>query len=108
MMRACLGIQGNRCGAIIPASQRRCPSCAQQRQRAYEASRPTAPERGYTSEYRRNRAIVLGRDDYTCRYCGKPAVVVDHVIPLSAGGDSSLANLVAACTSCNRRRQVRG
>ena len=36
-----------------------------------------------------------------CSYCGLPADTVDHIEPLQGGGDSSSANLTAACRSCN-------
>ena len=40
-----------------------------------------------------------------CHYCKKVApgtdMQIDHVIPLSAGGDHDLNNLVVCCESCN-------
>lgn len=36
-----------------------------------------------------------------CIYCGDPSEHIDHVIPLSRGGDHSLDNLVASCAKCN-------
>jgi 5-methylcytosine-specific restriction endonuclease McrA len=52
--------------------------------------------------------IVKLRDDYTCQYCLKRfpenELTVDHVIPLSHGGPSTVDNLVAACSPCNNRR----
>lgn len=44
------------------------------------------------------------RDNYTCVYCGAESEEIDHVIPLSRGGDNSDKNLVAACKSCNRKK----
>jgi hypothetical protein len=32
---------------------------------------------------------------------------VDHIIPLSAGGETCLENLCLACAPCNRRKGVR-
>jgi 5-methylcytosine-specific restriction endonuclease McrA len=49
----------------------------------------------------RIRWTVLERDDHTCRYCGRIATHVDHIIPRSAGGSDHLWNLVAACQFCN-------
>lgn len=40
-----------------------------------------------------------------CAYCGKElgnSFEIDHIIPLSKGGNNSESNLVAACQSCNR------
>jgi 5-methylcytosine-specific restriction endonuclease McrA len=52
------------------------------------------------------RRAVLARDSWTCQYCGatKIGLTVDHVIPRSRGGKSVWENIVAACTSCNRRK----
>jgi 5-methylcytosine-specific restriction endonuclease McrA len=36
-----------------------------------------------------------------CTYCGKPGGTVDHVVPLSRGGQHAEGNLVPACRSCN-------
>lgn len=51
------------------------------------------------------RFEVFKRDKFTCQYCGKsaPEVVlhVDHIQPVSKGGDNSITNLITACASCN-------
>jgi 5-methylcytosine-specific restriction endonuclease McrA len=42
-----------------------------------------------------------------CYYCGvllKDHVCIEHVIPRSRGGSDRMANLVAACTSCNNKK----
>ena len=41
-----------------------------------------------------------------CRYCGRrivafPASTLDHVIPVSRGGDDIPSNLALACSHCN-------
>ncbi len=55
------------------------------------------------SEWRKLRAQVFVRDQYTCRYCGKHVDTphCDHVLPLCRGGKTVLDNLVTACPSCN-------
>lgn len=50
------------------------------------------------------RAFVLSRDRGNCRYCGSPAVHVDHIVPVRAGGSDDPSNLVAACRDCNMRK----
>ena len=51
------------------------------------------------------RYHVLDRDGHTCQYCGAKApdteLQVDHIIPVSAGGEDRLDNLIAACKDCN-------
>ena len=52
------------------------------------------------------RFEVFKRDSFTCQYCGQsaPQVIleVDHIIPVSKGGDNALTNLIASCRDCNR------
>lgn len=55
-----------------------------------------------------DRAIVWERDQGTCGICDEridPAdFEVDHVIPLSRGGEESYANVQASHRTCNRRK----
>ena len=44
----------------------------------------------------------MARDAWACRYCGGPAVQVDHVVPRAHGGGADPDNLVAACRRCNQ------
>jgi hypothetical protein len=43
---------------------------------------------------------------FVCQYCGQtpPAVVleIDHIKPVSHGGDNNADNLITACFECNR------
>lgn len=41
-----------------------------------------------------------------CAYCGRPWEEIDHLIPLSRGGPSSVENLRPVCRSCNRRKRT--
>ncbi len=54
---------------------------------------------------KKTRFEVFKRDSFTCQYCGKaaPDVVlhVDHINPVSKGGDNEIINLVTACQGCN-------
>lgn len=47
----------------------------------------------------------MERDGFVCLYCGrKPPEVklhVDHVIPISSGGQDIPSNLVSSCADCN-------
>ena len=51
------------------------------------------------------RFTVLQRDKFRCVYCGaepeEKELQVDHVKPVSKGGNNELFNLVTSCRSCN-------
>ncbi|WAL69143.1 HNH endonuclease [Amycolatopsis cynarae] len=66
----------------------------------------------YTHPPRWSRRGVLLRDGYRCAYCGHRADTVDHIVPVSRGGErASWLNTVAACggsaRSCNARKADR-
>jgi HNH endonuclease len=50
---------------------------------------------------------VALRAEHRCEYCHAPEVVfnfpfeVEHIVPVSLGGDDTEANLALACRSCN-------
>ncbi len=52
---------------------------------------------------------VLRRDNYTCQYCGARTgeawLEIDHIIPVSYGGDNNIDNLITACRHCNRKKR---
>lgn len=52
------------------------------------------------------RFEVLKRDKFTCQYCGRSApdviLEIDHIQPVSKGGDNSIINLITSCRDCNR------
>jgi hypothetical protein len=62
-----------------------------------------------TAAWKRIRLVVLERDGGVCqirlRGCKGNASAVDHIVPVSAGGDwYALENLRASCANCNSRR----
>jgi hypothetical protein len=52
------------------------------------------------------RAYLLLKYAYQCVYCGKRDIPfeLDHILPLSRGGSSRIANLCLACHACNRAK----
>jgi len=52
------------------------------------------------------RREVMG-DNPTCVYCGDRATQVDHVLPWSRGGRTTVDNGVPACASCNASKGPR-
>jgi hypothetical protein len=47
------------------------------------------------------RRRVWTRDEGTCQNCGRKAQHLDHIFPVSRGGQSTEANLQALCADCN-------
>lgn len=53
---------------------------------------------------------VMARDEFRCVYCGRTAaedgvrIVVDHMVPVCAGGATAMDNLVACCEDCNTEK----
>lgn len=93
-----------------------CPSlqpCSSHPYKPLTYVRPWTRSRPYRAGHisgwvwQRIRLRILLRDNHICRYCGRPATVVDHVIALARGGTDDEGNLVAACVACNelKRRQ---
>jgi hypothetical protein len=54
--------------------------------------------------YRRIFRRVLARDGLTCAWCQEAGSTLDHVIPVSYGGQAALDNCVVACRACNHMR----
>lgn len=43
-----------------------------------------------------------------CAYCGSHSrLTMDHVVPVSRGGKTTLDNIIPACSSCNSSKQAR-
>ena len=92
-----------RCGRLFRAGGR-CPACMA----AYERSRGTARERGYTAKWdAASREYRLAHP--VCVLCGEPSQVVDHV--RAHKGDEALfwdrTNWQALCSRCNNSKRAR-
>lgn len=46
--------------------------------------------------------------DPACTYCGVPAELADHVIPISKGGPGTVENMAPSCRSCNSAKSKLG
>ena len=59
------------------------------------------------------REQALARAGGRCAYCQSAEVLlgvsfeVDHIIPQSAGGETSIDNLCLSCPTCNRHKAAR-
>lgn len=58
-----------------------------------------------TGVTRLQRQRILERDEHQCQHCtATDALCVDHVLPISRGGDSSDGNLQILCSACNTKK----
>ena len=57
------------------------------------------------------RQVIFARDNYTCQYCGcsgdETELEIEHIIPISKGGNNDIRNLCTACKNCNRKKGAR-
>lgn len=82
------------------------PRCGLHRQRMFTDNRESAHSRGYDRKWRKLRLSYLTQNPI-CEikhHChGAPATEVDHIRPLSAGGERlDEDNLQSACGPCHK------
>ena len=65
------------------------------------------PWKAHIRHARFSRKGVISRDNNQCQYCGIKIgknATIDHVIPVSRGGQSEYTNCVASCQECNNKK----
>lgn len=78
--------------------------------------RVRAKQQGATTIERFTAIEIFERDNWTCYLCHEPvsqapdcynpkAATIDHVVPLSKGGQHTAANVRCACLTCNSSKQ---
>jgi 5-methylcytosine-specific restriction endonuclease McrA len=74
---------------------------------SHKANRMTGVDKKRYAD-KKQRARILARDGYLCRYCKRPVSMetanIDHVIPWKHGGRTTDANLVSCCRFCNYQK----
>ncbi len=85
-----------------------------QRRRAEQSERSVIVAAESEADFynvRENRLKIYERDNYRCTYCDKQltrfTATLDHITPVSEGGDNSAENLKTACLKCNSRKTAR-
>ena len=85
---------------------RKCPVCGVKKPRKTVAPKQTQRSTRVISD--KIRYQVLKRDNFKCCACGAspakdPAVElhIDHIVPCSKGGETTLENLQTLCSRCN-------
>src|SRR5678816_398086 len=90
----------------------RCGATRSGKDRAHDANRGTASERGYDATWQRLRRMQLSSQPL-CEDCRGGGVVrlgteVHHIIALRLGGENSFDSLMTLCKSCHSKRTARG
>lgn len=49
---------------------------------------------------------ILTEFEMGCAYCGRPFETLDHIIPVSRGGGTTLTNVAPACRACNESKKA--
>lgn len=89
-----------RCRDLTDCTNGLCRSCRNADNRAADAKRPTARQRGYDSKWERTRKRKLALDPICQRTdCDQPATDVDHIDGLGPNGPAGhdLDNLRSLC-----------
>lgn len=63
---------------------------------------------GYVNQHLEHRDFLLSRQKRKCYFCknllDETTCEIDHLTPISRGGDNSLENLACCCRACNRAK----
>lgn len=98
------------CGVKVASGDRcKCEARADAERKARsDKRRPSSSARGYTGKWDKARDGFLRQNPW-CRRCGKPATVVDHIVPHR--GDQKLfwdkSNWQPLCTNCHSSAKQR-
>lgn len=104
-----------------PRGARECRTCRDERRRAYKERNPSQWRAILKASKRRRRALTRGvaatlsaleweaikqAYGFRCAYCGSSPQTLeqDHRVPLAAGGQHVIENVIPACRSCNSRK----
>jgi 5-methylcytosine-specific restriction endonuclease McrA len=86
---------------------RYCVAHQREWQQGEDRRRGSSTQR-YGPAHRRLQPYVLARDPI-CKICGKrKSEQADHVLPVSLGGPTTMANLQGVCGYCNAAKGDRG
>lgn len=70
-------------------------------------TRPNLVERKRGSAGVKDRDSIKRRDCGMCRHCGRLGRVVDHIVPLWAGGSDDESNKQLLCDACHNSKTKR-
>lgn len=92
------------CGKLTRPMQSYCSELCENRFMDWLESEPAAIRGSRPPFWNIIRRSALRRDGHQCQVCGSTtSLSVHHIIPLSAGGDSTTNNLRVLCHSCHQK-----
>jgi 5-methylcytosine-specific restriction endonuclease McrA len=98
---------------------KRCESCQRRFRNRFKGTRRRRARKHGVEHQSYSAAYILNRDKWTCHLCNRRlgrsfgshenrrGWVIDHLVPISAGGPDTPANVAAACWECNSRKGVK-
>ena len=95
------------CPKIVPSGY--CEEHKEKGNRQDDAYRPQSQDRGYDAKWKRYRKRYL-REHPLCVECGRAAVTVDHIIPVTGPDDPLFwpeTNHQSLCIADHNRKTVR-
>lgn len=119
LQKPCIGYYDKTTHTRVPCGKLCARSRCDEHEALYQKTRrPSAKDRGYDSQYRKDRAALLAPDPTTgarvvCELqlegCTMWADTADHVDPLDGGRNRAArrGELVPACKHCNSKRGSR-
>ena len=61
--------------------------------------------RAYANMFNRDMRKILINDNSLCKICGSSKKLqLDHILPISNGGENKIENLQILCSKCNRKK----
>lgn len=96
------------CAELTYSPTRLCEIHRKEAHKAYTRYNRTPEERRFyaSKTWKQIRAKQLFASP-SCMECGKPANIVDHLIPRKDGGSDEPANLRSLCRSCHSKATVK-
>lgn len=99
------------CGALVSDRSGYCETHKSDSWKNFRAGK-SASQRGYGTQWRKQRAAALRRDRGLCVLCIKQGRVeaatdVDHIIPKAQGGTDDVDNLQSLCRCCHQQKTAR-
>lgn len=74
---------------------------------AWRTTTGSSASRGYGTNWRKLRLMMLARDPICTVCCKAASTTVDHILAKAAGGDDSPENLRGLCNRCHSRKTAK-